>query len=338
MEEIIYLGFRSFEEHSRGVENVVKVQTEAWSGKKYYISWAERSSIKKYGKIICISIKKDLFWVLRYLLILIKLDYKNKYIHAHNGLMLFFTPKKVNIYSVHDTISYLAKNQKKKFLFIYKFIEFINYTKSKHIHCVSKFTINQIPSVFKNKSVIYNVSRFEDRNHLKNNNINIESPRAIIIRSIEVRSNLNLIIDFAKANKYMHIDVYGKGPLLMDMRHTVAKDNLTNIIFHGFVNDDELFKSLIKADIMIVPALWGEGFGLPVIEAYSVGLDVVASNVCALPEVIYSKDYLFEPSVKYLESAIKKNFISKSNVQDYYYSNFSKFIIVNKYKQLYNKC
>ena len=89
---------------------------------------------------------------------------------------------------------------------------------------------------------------------------------------------------------------------------------------------------------MIVPALWGEGFGLPVIEAYSVGLDVVASNVCALPEVIYSNEYLFEPNVKSLESAIKKNFISKSNVQDYYYSNFSKFIIVNKYKQLYNKC
>ena len=336
MEEIIYLGFRSFEEHSRGVENVVKVQMEAWSGKKYYISWAEISSIKKYGKIICISIKKDLFWVLRYLLILIKLDYKNKYIHAHNGLMLFFTPKKVNIYSVHDTISYLAKNQKKKFLFIYKFIEFINYTKSKHIHCVSKFTANQIPSFLKKKSVIYNVSRFEDRNHLKNNNINIESPRAIIIRSIEVRSNLNLIIDFAKANKYMHIDVYGKGPLLMDVRQTVANDNLTNIIFHGFVNDDELFKSLTKADIMIVPALWGEGFGLPVIESYSLGLKVIASNVCALPEVIISKNHLFESNLKSLKYAMDNAIEDNTDVKSYYLENFSKKIILKSYMDLYN--
>ena len=100
-------------------------------------------------------------------------------------------------------------------------------------------------------------------------------------------------------------------------------------------DDDELFKSLTKADIMIVPALWGEGFGLPVIEAYSLGLKVIASNVCALPEVIISKNHLFESNLKSLKYAMDNAIEDNTDVKSYYLENFSKKIILNSYMDLY---
>ena len=57
------------------------------------------------------------------------------------------------------------------------------------------------------------------------------------------------------------------------------------VTFRGAVSDAELIASMREADVLLV-ASQHEGFGVPVLEAMSVGLPVVANRAGALPEVI----------------------------------------------------
>jgi len=57
-----------------------------------------------------------------------------------------------------------------------------------------------------------------------------------------------------------------------------------DIIEPGFITDEEKFELMKKADVFVFPTLY-EGFGIPILEAQSVGCPVVAGNNSSIPEV-----------------------------------------------------
>ena len=52
----------------------------------------------------------------------------------------------------------------------------------------------------------------------------------------------------------------------------------------GYISEEEKWELLRGADVFVFPSLY-EGFGIPVLEAQSVGVPVVTSNTSSLPEV-----------------------------------------------------
>lgn len=84
------------------------------------------------------------------------------------------------------------------------------------------------------------------------------------------------------------------------LRHEFTSD-IINIPFQ----DDDTLRSLVRdSEGLIFPSLY-EGFGLPVIEAFSQGVEVACSNVTSLPEVSGGKALLFNPeSVESISDAI----------------------------------
>lgn len=68
-----------------------------------------------------------------------------------------------------------------------------------------------------------------------------------------------------------------------------------NIAFLGFVSPDDFFKQI---DILIVPSLWQEPFGMVVVEAFSHGIPVIGSNRGGITELIDDgkTGFLFEPT------------------------------------------
>jgi|GEM_PF-1597006 len=82
--------------------------------------------------------------------------------------------------------------------------------------------------------------------------------------------------------------------------------NNKQLIFVGKISDEQYCKYLSKATALALPSL-EEGFGLPIIEAMSVGCPVVCSDIDILREVGGDAALYFNPSsVVELTDAIKK--------------------------------
>ena len=63
----------------------------------------------------------------------------------------------------------------------------------------------------------------------------------------------------------------------------------------GYVDRDQLHQLYEDAAVLVLPSLH-EGFGLPVVEAMTVGVPVVASDRGALPEVVGQAGLLVDPT------------------------------------------
>jgi glycosyltransferase involved in cell wall biosynthesis len=62
----------------------------------------------------------------------------------------------------------------------------------------------------------------------------------------------------------------------------------------GFVSKKQLQFLYSKAEIFIFPSLY-EGFGFPIVEAFSCGCPVISSNTSSIPEVAGNAALLIDP-------------------------------------------
>lgn len=79
----------------------------------------------------------------------------------------------------------------------------------------------------------------------------------------------------------------GRGPLEGTLREFARETGVADRVeFRGFVTDDDLPALYREADLFVVPTRAQENFGLPVLEAAACGVDVLATRVGSLPEVV----------------------------------------------------
>lgn len=347
---IIYLGFNSFKKHKRGVENVILFQSKSLSNtKKYYVYFDAVSSVYRWENIVCISIKHDLcrFISLNFLIRKITQENSTKRIciHSHNYLMSFFLHKRTDIFTVHDALYYQTKKKKRKLLFVFRFIEMMVYRKTKLVHFISEYAKSQALCKYVIKHVIIsNTCNYDNMSYGSTSVKNIACvagvpKKILIVRSIEERARIDLVLDVAESmrNEPMRFNIVGKGPLLHYYKGMAKRRKLVNVTFHGYLSDDELVEFYMKTDIVMVPAEYGEGFGLPIIEGYFFNKPVIASNVCAIPEVIINKKYLFENRVDDVKDKIAYAFMTNKhcNFREYYLNKFGFKIITDAYQKLY---
>lgn len=345
MPRIIYLGFNNLTSFKRGVENVIDFQSLSNTFKIcYYLHWDNRNSTYRFRNLICIGIKKDIFWILRLNFILFKIWIKDKnlFIHSHNALMSIPILFRTNLLTVHDPLFYLMRVQKNKLVTLFGLLEKILYLRCNHIHFISQFAKENSLITSRNSfSIIFNTSHLEKVCSSRNEEVvmNDEFTNILIVRSIEERALIDLIISVAnelKSQKYCFY-VAGKGPLLNYYQKMVTDGDIKNVILLGYLSDVELINFYKNCSLILITALYGEGFGLPIIEGYLFNKPVIASNVCAIPEVIFSSDYLFENNVQSILSRL--NFVRQDREQDfytYYKSRFSNTLIISKFQELYS--
>ncbi len=347
---LVYFGFRNMLKHKRGVENVIDFQSKASNSSiNYYIHWDDKTTIYKYRNFLCIGIKNNFFKyiVFNWFMIRIKKREKSIFIHSHNTLMTMFGIYQTNLFTVHDALYYQHKAIGHQYKNIFYFLEFYLYKRVNFVHFISDYAKKM--SLFSNNKkyvIIHNTSHFENyeslKNHSKKTKIKKEfqssAIKVLTVRSIEERSRIDLIIDVAKEleNYDFEFLIAGKGPL-RDFYNKKIKDlNLKNIHLLGYVSDEILIDYYSKCDIVLMTSQFAEGFGLPIIEGYLFNKPVIASNRCAIPEVIISKDFLFENNV---QSIIDKlNFAKtklKGSYREFYNDFYSNKHIVSQLTVLY---
>ena len=91
--------------------------------------------------------------------------------------------------------------------------------------------------------------------------------------------------------------MYWWSKLLNTEKKIFLKNNidLKKIIFYEKSNDQSLFYLYKNAEALIYPSLY-EGFGMPIIEAMSLGCPVISSKTSSMPEVFGDAALTFSPS------------------------------------------
>ena len=69
---------------------------------------------------------------------------------------------------------------------------------------------------------------------------------------------------------------------------------LDNVIYLGFVSDEEMKTLMANCKAFIHPALY-EGFGITPMEAMSVGAELIISNAACLPEIYGKSAHYIDP-------------------------------------------
>lgn len=349
---IAYLGNNNPFKFKRGVENVIDSQAKCITlGVKYYIFFDDKQSVFRWNNFICIGIKNNIFKyiILNYIIFILKKS-KHIIIHSHGPVKTAMLLYKTDILTVHDAIYYQRKGAKQKGAIIFYLIEKIAYLKSKKLHFISKYAMKQalINDKQKNKStIIYNTSPLEGSNQILSSQILMENDKfnLFAVRGIQSRTRIDLLIDFADYikdklidNKKIYIYIAGKGDLLEYYKNEIIKRGLSNIQLLGFVPDDILINYYKKCDMVILPCEHAEGFGLPIIEGYMYNKPVIGSNKCAVPEIIYSNDYLFDNDVESILNTLYKTYKNSCNFKLFYMEKYSfetyKKNMINIYKEL----
>jgi len=87
----------------------------------------------------------------------------------------------------------------------------------------------------------------------------------------------------------------GYSPCSKDcIRGTVPVLDSDQVIFTGYVSEQEKWSLLKNADMFVLPSFY-EGFGMPILEAQAAGCPVVTSNVSSMPEIAGQGAILVEP-------------------------------------------
>lgn len=240
--------------------------------------------------------------------------FTTKIITKFNDLFFEYYVKKNKPQIIHHT--YYNKifnfNNVKKIITVYDLIHEKFYKKgalkkksigqADHIICISKNTQQELIDVYKidpkKTSVVYLASKFHYSDSISV--VKKFDPFLLFVGDRFKYKNFKNFIKSVSRSKLLKnkikIICFGTFPFTKDELDFFRAEQMqiNNIIFLN--GDDELLKTLYLNSVALVyPSLY-EGFGLPIIEAMSLGCPVCCSNTSSIPEVAGQAANYFDAS------------------------------------------
>lgn len=244
--------------------------------------------------------------------------YKVKLYHAtgNAGIPIFSRVK--SILTVHDIIpleveNYFAYSKfpiLSKYLYMFKL--YSSCLKAKKIVSESEYTMKQLIKIGISADKISMIrlginifpveltKKYISGNYILNNG------------GIDIRKNLERLISaFAIVHKKLpklKLVITGENKTAMiELKNLVNKLKLNDfVIFTGYANDSDMASLLKYAKCLCYPSLI-EGFGFPILEAFSYGVPVISSNTSSIPEIAKNAAILVNPkNEKQIAGAILK--------------------------------
>ena len=129
---------------------------------------------------------------------------------------------------------------------------------------------------------------------------NIDRPYFLFVGTLEPRKNLRrLLLAYSllpravrEQNLFVVVGGSGWGPSIK--RYAASLGINEQVIFLGYIDRGVLATFYANAKFLAMPSIY-EGFGLPIVEAMSLGLPVLASGVSSMPEVVGEAGLLVNP-------------------------------------------
>ena len=136
--------------------------------------------------------------------------------------------------------------------------------------------------------------------------------------SLEERKNFKWVLEIAKRNRDAYFVVAGN-----DVKNAKDKpefDKMPNVIFLGYVSDGNAKSLMRNCKAFLFPSIF-EGFGIPPLEALSLGTKVICANAASLPEICGRAVEYIDP----YQYDVDLNELVKSDRSEYYDSVLSKY-------------
>lgn len=132
----------------------------------------------------------------------------------------------------------------------------------------------------------------------------IKDNYALFVGRLSVEKGLRTLINTWQNVPYINLKIIGDGDLLEELKNNSTK----NVEVLGRKNREEIFDYIQRANYLVFPSEWYEGFPVSIVEAFSYGLPVIASKLGSHAEIISDgkTGLLFEAgNVEDLRSKIK---------------------------------
>ena len=355
---VLYLGFNSPRTHKRGVENVVDLQAASLpSGTRcYYFFIGMCAEAFRWGRMTAIGIPASPLRYLRLNCVAFRLMRKlnrrgyRVLLHSHNYLSSLFLWHRSDIFTVHDGLYYQMKAAGRSYPVLFAVIERLVYGRVDRVQCNSQFTLrNSLLGRTRHRpQVIYCSTPLERLSRAMGPTDRVTNPAAkktvFTVRSVEQRARFDLLLEvaesFEQSGESVRIVAAGKGPLLEHYRQQIAMRGLRQIELLGYVSDEQLVEQYRKCDLVLMLCEHGEGFGIPAIEGYLFDKPVVASDRCAVPEVICWPDFLVDNEVGAVREAILRALgqpATPGTFRSYYDARFSNEVIEHLFGEMYRR-
>lgn len=269
------------------------------------------------------------------------------FINKTNYLVLSFTglgsiliPNK--LMTIHD-LSFLENPKwfSKAYYYYYKIMTPLAVRTSKGIITVSNFSKSEIQRFYRfipaeNITVIYNAINesftttgiTQEKEH--------QQPYFLAVSSMDPRKNFTRLIHaFESMKEYKLLIVGGKNRVYGNIDNDTTNKNIE---FLGRVSDKKLINLYMNAEAFVYPSLY-EGFGIPPLEAMSLGCPVLVSDIPVLHEVCNDAAIFFNPlDESDIQSTIQlfhnKTKQEKANLIEKGYHNIKRFSWIESAKKI----
>lgn len=257
----------------------------------------------------------------------------DKYLFLYSKGPLFFYNK--NIYNtIHDLVCWDYPNTMSFPQMLHsRSLNIQAKFSSKKIITVSNFTKERIVKLLKFPEdkilVSYEGTFCSSRNdhslsyYEVKHKYNLPDNYILSLSTLEPRKNLQLLLkaynDLSNQLDYDLVLVGKKGWKIKKTLNNIQNNNRIHIT--GYVSDEEAIEIYKHSKCFVFPSLY-EGFGLPPLEALSLGTPVISSNGTSLPEILRNQARYFEnnslSSLKNELQNLEKNINSMPKSLDYF--------------------
>ena len=173
------------------------------------------------------------------------------------------------------------------------------------VFCISEATkaafLSAFPSAASRVSLLYQFVDWPEHFSLMSRNL----PRiglgryAVVIGTIEPRKHLGLLLRAlelpeVRGSNIRFVVIGRKGWKVDEFLADLPPEARQRLIFSGFVSEFTKFRLIESAAFLVLPSIY-EGFGIPALEAMSLGKPVLASITSSLPEVVGDAGVFFDP-------------------------------------------
>lgn len=224
-----------------------------------------------------------------------------------------------------DSRNYFYKLFRILRFFIEKYIVRLQFN-IKHFICISKLGYEVSKKSFCKDSKFYYV----------NNPFNIEKQCKVdVVKNkyyifVGRLSAEKGVVKLAEMSKDLNIPVMiiGDGPEKQKM-----KDINPNLIFKGWLSQDQVAECVKKSRALIFPTLWYEGMPMSILECFAQGVPAIIPNTCAATQIVknnetgfvYQQNNInsFKGCIQAVENDVILNRVSKKAYDYFWSSNYS---------------